>query len=656
MNEDLVHSDLAPSKVRASANSRASREAMLAWLSRPKTTLEETIQELSAEQLARLFEEIGDVLRQQEAKFICMQEIGSALGQTIQLDELLHLIMEKITRLMEAQRSTLFLVDTDTGELWSKVAQGGVDTEIRLQAGQGLAGWVAMTGKSINVRDAYNDPRFNPAVDAQTGFKTRNMLCQPVRNQEGHIIGVVQVLNRATGDFTTQDETLLSAIASQTAVAIENSKLYLSVVDKNIELRRTQRELEKKVNELDLLYEVERELSQALDLDDLIETITQKTLDLISARASALTLRDADHNRMYVLVDRSPKISARQWEFSTSVISCDHGIAGKVIESGEPFVCDTTGCGQVADAASDEIGLPVHNVISVPLFDDDECIGALEVMNRVHDDAPDGEAEQGFTEDDKKILTLIAGQIAGAVASRRHRQEQEKAERLATIGQMLTGVVHDLKNPIAVISGNVQLMARADDREKRDEYAASIKKQFKHLNQMTRELLTFARGDTEITVQDVVLAEFFAEVCELLRHELSDTDVEFRTRVDYEGVARFDIGKMKRAIVNLARNAAEAMPGGGAFEMAVDRDTETGDLLFSCRDTGPGIPESIRNTLFDSFVTEGKKHGTGLGLAIVKKIVDEHGGTISYETEMGEGTTFHIRLPQLERSSDRVIE
>jgi signal transduction histidine kinase len=648
MNEDLIKADLARTAARAHANSGDTREALLSWLSRPPHSLQDNIRELSADQLTALLEEIGEVLRRQEAKFTCMQEIGSALGQTIQLDELLHLIMEKITRLMEAERSTLFLIDPESGELWSKIAQGGVDTEIRLAPGQGFAGWVATTGKSINVRDAYKDSRFNPSVDTETGFKTHNVLCQPVRNQEGQIIGVVQVLNRCSGDFTNQDENLLSAIASQTAVAIENSKLYLSVVDKNIELQRTQRKLEKRVGELDLLYEVERELSGAQDLDDLIETITQKALDLISARASALTLREEHQNRMYVLVDRSPSLEEREWEFSTCAISQGYGIASMVIETGEPFVCDTGGCGEVSEAASEEIGLPVHNVISVPLFDDDRCIGALEVMNRVHPDDDDDaqEDEQGFTEDDRKVLTLIAGQIATAVATRRHREEQEKAERLATIGQMLTGVVHDLKNPIAVISGNVQLMARADDRHKRDEYASSIKKQFEHLNQMTHELLTFARGDTEISLQEVELDGFFSEVCQLLGHELSDTDIEFRTRLDYSGGARFDAGKMKRAIVNLARNSAEAMPEGGVFEMGVNRDSDTGELIFSCRDTGPGIPEAIRNTLFDSFVTQGKQHGTGLGLAIVEKIVVEHGGTITYDTEMGVGTTFYLRLPQ----------
>lgn len=650
MSEDLVQTDLARVPATPRANSGDTREALLAWLSRSEQSLEESIRTLSADQLTRFLSEVGEVLRQQEAKFACLQEISTSVGQTIQLDELLHLIMDRITRLMEAERSTLFLLDEETGELWSKVAQGGVDKEIRLKVGQGIAGWVASTGKSINVRDAYEDPRFNPSVDSQTGFTTRNMLCQPVRNQEGHIIGVVQVLNRNTGDFTDQDENLLSAIASQTAVAIENSKLYLSVIktnhelnEKNEELKRTKRQLEKRVNELDLLYEIERELSQALDLEELIESITQKTLELISARASALTLREDAHNRMYTLIDRSSRADEHDWEYSTSVIAPDYGIASRVIDSGESYLCNMGSCSEIDEAASREIGLPVHDVICVPLFDDDECIGALEVMNRVRSD---DDAEEGFSEDDNKVLTLIGGQIAGAVASRRHRREKEKAERLATIGQMLTGVVHDLKNPIAVISGNVQLMARADDADKRSEYADSIKKQFGHLNQMTRELLTFARGDTEISMEEVALDEFFDEVCELLRHELSDTDVDYQRPRDFEGSAYFDAGKMKRVIVNLARNAAEAMPEGGCFQMGVEREQASGDLVFSFSDDGPGIPIEIRKSLFDSFVTQGKQHGTGLGLAIVKKIVEEHGGSISFETEVGEGTTFFIRLPQ----------
>ncbi|MFW5966943.1 MAG: GAF domain-containing protein [Persicimonas sp.] len=643
MAEDLAQSAPAPSTASPGAMGAGDvRAALMTWLNRPETSLKENIEKLSTDELVDLFREIGHVLKQQDARLVCMQEIGSALGQTIQIEELLRLIMDKITRLMQAECSTLYVIDEETGELWSKITHGGIDHEIRLDPGEGLAGWVASTGKSINVRDVPRDPRFNSAYDDEFGFQTRNMLCQPVRNQEGRIIGVVQVLNRRSGHFTPEDENVLSAIASQTAVAIENSKLYLSVVDKNLELRSTQRELEKRVAELDLLFEVEQELSRAIDLDDLIESITQKTLDLISARASALTLRGDDNNAMYVLVDRSKEPRTRDWDFSICRIGCDYGITGKVIASGEPFMCNMGSCEEVAEAASGELGMPVRSVVAVPLFDDEECIGALKVVNRVDEQGrPDS---HGFSEDDRKVLTLIAGQIASAVAAKRHRAEKQKADRLATIGQMLTGVLHDLKNPIAVISGNVQLMTKSDDRQKREEYAESIQKQFEHLNQMTGELLTFARGETDITVEEVDLEAFFSEVCELLEHELSRTDIEFRTRLDYRGTAQFDAGKLKRAIVNLARNAAEAMPDGGDFEMAVERDGD--QIVFSFRDTGQGIPEEIQNTLFDSFVTAGKKHGTGLGLAIVEKIVEEHDGQITYETERGEGTTFYIRLPR----------
>src|SRR5690606_4952828 len=109
-------------------------------------------------------------------------------------------------------------------EIWSKVLQGARMKELRLKIGEGIAGWVAKTGKSVNIKDAYRDQRFNQNVDNETGFQTRSCLCQPIRNHERKIIGVVQVLNKHEGYFTVEDENLLSAISSQVAVSIENSK------------------------------------------------------------------------------------------------------------------------------------------------------------------------------------------------------------------------------------------------------------------------------------------------------------------------------------------------------------------------------------------------------------------------------------------------
>jgi HD-GYP domain-containing protein (c-di-GMP phosphodiesterase class II) len=150
--------------------------------------------------------------------------VGTDLSSELDLDLLLAKIMDCVTLVMDAERSSLFILDPDTDELWSKIAQGA--QEIRFPVGVGIAGLVARTGETINIPDAYADPRFNPDVDRRTGFRTRSILCMPMRTRMGDIIGVVQVLNKRDGVFTDDDEELLAALASQAAVAWDNAQLY----------------------------------------------------------------------------------------------------------------------------------------------------------------------------------------------------------------------------------------------------------------------------------------------------------------------------------------------------------------------------------------------------------------------------------------------
>ena len=629
MSEDLAHTP------------GPARDELSLLLERPDAFSRAALEELSHDELIQLVTGMRGVVNQQEARFACITEIGSALGTTFNVDELLSVIMDKITELMEAERSTLYLLDPHTDELWSKVSQGVVNTEIRLRMGEGIAGWVAMTGKSINIADAYDDPRFNPEVDARTGFQTRSILCQPIRNQEGIIIGVVQVLNRADGCFTAEAENLLSAIASQAAIAIENSKLYLSVVEKNMELLELTDKLEHRVAELDLLYDIERELSITLDLDVVVDSLTRKAALAFDAGAAVLAIAEPEGLRSFFQIrEQAAEDAAPGWRFFTRALAADRGICGDVIASGEPYLCNTSDCEGVPGAVHELLGRTVHNAMAVPLFDGDRCIGALKLVNHL-------EADGAFGVDDLKVLSLIASRIAGTIVARRRHEELEKSNRLAAIGQMLSGVIHDIKNPIAIISGYVQLMARSDDRDKRQDYATSVTKQFEHLKQMTEELLHFARGEQNLLVRKVHLNDFLGEMSELLEEELGNRGIALKVDADYTGSAHFDAGKMKRAVLNLARNAADAMPDGGTFTLGVGLDPDDEErLCFRFSDTGCGVPEEIRESLFDSFVTRDKTHGTGLGLAIVKKIVDEHEGTISFDSARGEGTTFHIRIPR----------
>src|SRR5579862_4205501 len=237
---------------------------------------------------------LEEVLRREQKKVALVQEVGRALSSGLELDQLLVLIMEKVTELMAADRSTLYLVSGDGGELWSKVVQGGEVFEIRLRVGEGIAGWVGKTGDIVNLPDAYGDARFQPAVDLRSGYRTRTVLCVPMKNAMGAITGVLQCLNKQGGPFVQSDVELLLALASLAAVAIDNAKLYLAARAQNQELTQARDQLAQRSRELNALYEVEKELSAALDLDGLLERILRQAINVLDAGAGSIALREPD--------------------------------------------------------------------------------------------------------------------------------------------------------------------------------------------------------------------------------------------------------------------------------------------------------------------------------------------------------------------------
>ena len=168
-----------------------------------------------AERMARV--------RAQEMDFL---NIVADITSELDLGALLQRVMGEATRMLDAERSTLFLNDEASNSLFSRVAQGAHLGEIRLPNHVGIAGAVFTTGRTINIPHAYADLRFNPSFDRQTGFFTRSILCTPVVNKMGKTIGVTQVLNKRSGPFTPQDESRLKAFTGQVAIALENAKLF----------------------------------------------------------------------------------------------------------------------------------------------------------------------------------------------------------------------------------------------------------------------------------------------------------------------------------------------------------------------------------------------------------------------------------------------
>ena len=581
---------------------------------------------------------------------VALREVGLALGTTLDLDQLLELILQKINDAVEADRATLYLLDDPKGELVSRIVQGDEVRAIRLKVGQGIAGHVAQTGKALLVNDPYQDARFNPEWDMTSGYRTRSILAVPMKNHLGRTIGVIQVLNKKSGQFSDHDAVTLAALATQAAISIDNSRLFLSVTQKNTELLEIKEQLEHRVRDLKLLFDLESAMGRATSLDELFTGVLSEALRTSEALAGAFALRDQSTEvaHLYVMKQGDDKLIR-------TPVRARSGFTGAAMSDGEVIFTNDAQSHPANDRELDEIlGEPCRGCICVPLEGEDgETIGAIALYNK-GGLAAKGETasrpERGFDEDDRALLLLIAANASTAIQLQMSRESREREERLTTIGRLLSGVIHDLKTPLTVISGYVQLMQAADKREVREEYAELALRQFDHIGAMQRDVLEFARGEKNVLIRKVYLAQFFADVREQLQMQLARLGVELVIELADKGTARFDEGKILRVIHNLARNAAEAMADkgkGGKFTIKVarekDRSGETIILTFS--DTGPGIPKDIEHRLFQSFVTSGKKGGTGLGLAITKRIAEEHGGTISVHSS-SRGATFKMRLPQ----------
>lgn len=161
-----------------------------------------------------------------DSTLLSLLKIGRLVSAETDLDLLLETTAKETAKALNADRCTVFLHDKENNELWSKVAMGMESQEIRFPADKGLAGYVAQTGNTVNIEDAYNDDRFNKDIDNKTGYITKTILCMPIRNIKHEIIGVFQVLNKIDGVFTSDDEDILIALGSSAGIALENTRLF----------------------------------------------------------------------------------------------------------------------------------------------------------------------------------------------------------------------------------------------------------------------------------------------------------------------------------------------------------------------------------------------------------------------------------------------
>jgi signal transduction histidine kinase len=580
--------------------------------------------------------ELEDALRRESRIAQALREVGAALGPSEELDDVLELVLEKTQVLLECERATLFLLDETTGDLVSRIVGSGQVRSVRSRMGYGIAGYVAKTGRTLRIRDAYEDPRFEPEWDRLTGFHTKNMLATPLRNHLGASIGVIQVLNkREAEEFTQDDEELLIALSTQAAIAIDNSRLVLRLKENNRQLLDTQLALERRVRDLQLLFDLERSTARSDSLHSLAAAVLGHLAPASDARAAALSINDEDGTECVLFVT---EFLGGRYVLRRGPLPAN-ALLGTVMNEQETRYLTLS----EIDRISEETGLsfPVKAVITAPLEGDERPLGAVAIFA----DSPATDSP----EHDIELVQLVSANVSTALRLHRAATARERGERLTAIGRLLSQVVHDFKTPMTVISGYAQLMVDADERETRADYAEEIIRQFEMVTLMQREVLEFARGERNLFVRRIQLGRFVDELTRQIQRELEATSIELVVEVDRKAIVRFDEGRMTRVLHNLFRNAIEAMqdkPG----KLGICARLQSGNLVFEVWDTGPGIPKHIEGSIFQSFVTANKVGGTGLGLAIVKKAVEEHGGNIEVVSSSA-GARFKIVIPQMHETA-----
>jgi adenylate cyclase len=348
-----------------------------------QTDIERLLGGLSDTEKTQLLIRITELVRRTTA----LVDVANRVSDTLSLDVLFPRLMEVVTETLNVERSSLFLYDAESGELFSRVMQGNAMGEVRFPAGRGIAGSVFTSGRGEIIHDAYADPRFNRKVDTETGYRTRNILCVPIRNKKQVVIGVTQALNKREGGFDAEDQQLLEALSSQAAAALENARIFEKV-------ERAQREEA-------LLLDVVSLITSEILLDPLLEKILAAATQLLEADRGSLFLYDRASDELWSRVVGGE--GSGQIRFPANA-----GIAGECFVKGVSINIDDAYRDPRFNPGVDKgTGYRTRNILCMPITTKGgNKVGVMEILNK---------KEGPFTAGDQRRLAALCAQAAVSI-------------------------------------------------------------------------------------------------------------------------------------------------------------------------------------------------------------------------------------------------
>lgn len=613
-------------------------------------------------------------LQEKVQEFSTLTQVGNTLSSTLNLDELLSLVMQKAQEVLKAEASSLMLIDEETKELYFSVAlgeRGDAVKEARLKIGQGIAGWVAEKGQPLVVPDAQKDPRFYRNLDERIGFHTDSILCVPIQ-AKGKTIGVVEVINRfGGGPFEQKDIAPLSSIATQAGIAIQNARLYGEIERRNVELS--------------FLLQSSQDLLSALDLDTIFSRMMRKLLEVIpAARTGIIVLEDEGIGRLAAGSVDLRRLQPRRYT-SGRIQLVQYPEIQEVLRTGRLVVISDAWQDPLMAEVRDVLhGIGLRSLLVTPMLDRDRVFGVISVAQF--------EQPRRFSPNEIQLCQTLANQASIAVANARLYQElKQKGEQLERASryksEFLANMSHELRTPLNSIIGFSQLLQYplvGPLTEKQLRYVASIHSSGRHLHQLINDILDLAKveaGRLELRAESIPVAATLEDIVVIAQGLAQQKAQTLRTVIESDlPPLHADPVRLRQILFNLLSNAVKFTPehgtitlrayqkGEGREQEAEGRGQEAGEatslpsadcrvppgcssLVIEVTDTGIGIRGEDLPRLFHEFVqldaTASKRHeGTGLGLALTRRLVELHGGRIWADSEgEGRGSTFAFLLP-----------
>ncbi|MHC4295239.1 MAG: sensor histidine kinase [Planctomycetota bacterium] len=393
----------------------------------------------------------------------------------------------------------------------------------------------------------------------------------------------------------------------------------------------------RRVDELQAVLAISQALTGKVELDRVLGVAVGVVADILGAEGSSVLLIDPETGGMSFHVAAGPGAKLAR----TVPLPPGAGICGYVVRSGEPLILnDAQNDPRLYKQVDNKTGITTRNLLCVPLHSKERMWGVLEVINKHRDN--------DFDERDLRIADAIGTQIALALENAHLHGEIVRKERMAAIGQTVSGLAHCVKNILnGIRSGSVVIdrHLKEDNFDKVREGWDVVRKNNNMLGNLVLDMLSMAK-ETKFNPFPTDVNDLANQICKLVTDRAAGRGVEvIFTPAENLPEVMTDPTQFYRALLNLVSNAVEACDKGNHIRVRIYRAADKPRATISVTDDGMGISPENQRKLFTEFFTTKGNQGTGLGLPVTKKLINGMGGTIKFHSVVERGTKFVIALP-----------